>query len=154
MRLQKHSFCHQGSVARYPNSSKVPRANLNQFLPSFTSSARQSSILEQRIGFKGQLCELTNSAPLGKSESVSHSVVPDSVRPHGLQPAWLLCPRNSLGNHTGVGSHSLLQGIFPTQGSTPDLLRCMRALYHLRHQTSYLLNKEISLPFHLYIGNS
>ena len=30
----------------------------------------------------------------------------------------LLCPWNSLGKNTGVGSHSLLQGIFPIQGST------------------------------------
>ena len=28
-------------------------------------------------------------------------------------------PRNSLGQNTGVGSLSLLQGIFPTQGSNP-----------------------------------
>ena len=27
------------------------------------------------------------------------------------------CPWNSLGTNTGVGCHSLLQGIFPTQGS-------------------------------------
>ena len=30
----------------------------------------------------------------------------------------LLCPWDSLGTDTGVGSHSLLQGIFLTQGST------------------------------------
>ena len=28
-----------------------------------------------------------------------------------------LCPWNSPGQHTGVGCHALLQGIFPTQGS-------------------------------------
>ena len=36
----------------------------------------------------------------------------------------------------GVGSHSLLQGIFPTQGSNLDLLHCRQILYHLRHQRS------------------
>ena len=30
--------------------------------------------------------------------------------------------------------HSLLQGIFPTQGSNPGLLHCRRILYHLSHQ--------------------
>ena len=30
-----------------------------------------------------------------------------------------------------VGSHSLLQGIFPTQGSNPGLLYCRRILYQL-----------------------
>ena len=34
-------------------------------------------------------------------------------QPHGKQPARLLCPWNSPGKNTGVGSHSLLQGMFP-----------------------------------------
>ena len=34
-----------------------------------------------------------------------------------VQPTRLLCPWDSPGNNTGVGGHSLLQGIFPTQGS-------------------------------------
>ena len=38
----------------------------------------------------------------------SHSVMPSSLRPHGLQPAGLLCPWNSLGKNTGVGWHFLL----------------------------------------------
>ena len=41
----------------------------------------------------------------------SRSVVSDSLRPHGLHSPW-----NSPGQNTGVDSHSLLQGIFPTQG--------------------------------------
>ena len=35
-------------------------------------------------------------------------VVSNSVRPYGQQPTRLLCPRNSLGKNTGVGSHFLL----------------------------------------------
>ena len=46
-----------------------------------------------------------------ESPGVSHSVVSNSLWPHGLQPASLLCPWNSLDKNTGVGSHSLLQGI-------------------------------------------
>ena len=49
----------------------------------------------------------------------SHSVVPNSLRPHGLYCTW-----NSLGQNTGVGSLSLLQGILPTQGLNPGLLHC------------------------------
>ena len=45
-------------------------------------------------------------------ESESHSVVSNSLRPHGLYIPW-----NSLGQNTGVSSPSLLQGIFPTQFS-------------------------------------
>ena len=43
---------------------------------------------------------------------MSRSVVSDSLRPHGLHGPW-----NSSGQNSGVGSHSLLQGIFPTQVS-------------------------------------
>ena len=53
---------------------------------------------------------------------LSRSVTSNSLRPHGLQPARLLRPRDSPGRNTGVGFHALLQGIFPTQGSNPGLL--------------------------------
>ena len=53
------------------------------------------------------------------------SVVSDSVRPHKRQPNRLLCSWDSPGKNTGVGCHSLLQGIFPTQGSNPCLLGFM-----------------------------
>ena len=52
-------------------------------------------------------------------ESESHSVVYNSLGPHGLYSTW-----NSPGQNTGVGSLSLLQGIFPTQGSNPGLPHC------------------------------
>ena len=42
-----------------------------------------------------------------------------TLQPHG--PARLVCPWKSPGKSTGMGSHSLLQGIFPTQGSNLDL---------------------------------
>ena len=47
-----------------------------------------------------------------KSEGCS--VVSNSLGPHGLHSPW-----NSPGQNAGVGSLSLLQGIFPTQGSNP-----------------------------------
>ena len=70
-------------------------------------------------------------------ESVSCSVVSDSLQPHGLQPTSLLW--DSPGKNTGVGSHSLLQGIFPTQGLNPGVLDCRHSLpfeppdYLLKH---------------------
>ena len=62
-------------------------------------------------------------SPMHESEKWkwSLSVVSDSSRPHELQPTRLLCPWNSPGQNNGVGSCSLLQGIFPTQGSNPGL---------------------------------
>ena len=44
---------------------------------------------------------------------------------------WTPLSWNSPGKNTGVGSHSLLQGIFPTQGSKPGLLHCRQIYYHL-----------------------
>ena len=43
-------------------------------------------------------------------------------------------PWNSPGQNTGVGTLSLLQGIFPTQGSNPSLPLCRQILYQLSHQ--------------------
>ena len=64
----------------------------------------------------------------GIIHGVSHSVVPDSLRPHGLQPTRLLCPWDFPRKDTGVGCHFLLQGIFPTQGSNPGHLHCRQIL--------------------------
>ena len=58
-------------------------------------------------------------------------VVFDSLRPHGLQPTRVLYPWNSPGKYTGMGCHSLLQGIFPTQRANPRPLHCRESLYHL-----------------------
>ena len=66
----------------------------------------------------------------------------------------LLCPWNSPGKNTGLHSHSLLQGIFPTQGSNSGLMHCRQILYYLSHQGSprilewvaYLFSKGSSQP--------
>ena len=60
---------------------------------------------------------------------------PNSVWPHGLRPARLLCPRDSPGKNAGVGCHFPLQGIFPTQGPKPGLL-------HVLHRQSDSLPRE------------
>ena len=39
--------------------------------------------------------------------------------------------------NAGVGSHSLLQGIFLTQGSNPGLLHCRQILYHVSPQDTW-----------------
>ena len=48
----------------------------------------------------------------------------DFFRPHGLYS-----PCNSPGQNTGVLSHSLLQGTFPTQELNQGLLHCRKILY-------------------------
>ena len=72
-----------------------------------------------------------------ENESVSSSVMSDSLQPHGLQPSRLLCPWDSPGKNTGVGCHSLLQGIFLTQESNLGIPHCRQILYHLSHQESF-----------------
>ena len=118
---------------------------------------------------------------------LSHSVVSDSLRPLGLQPGRLLCPRgdsrqeywielpcpppgdlskprieprsptlqvDSLPSdrpgklmNPGVGSSSLLQGIFPNQGLNPGLPHCRQILYHLSHQGSPRILEWVAYPF-------
>ena len=54
----------------------------------------------------------------------------------GYIPTRLLCPWDSPGKNTGLDYHSLLQGIFPTQGSNLGFLRCRQIDYHLSRQRS------------------
>ena len=62
--------------------------------------------------------------------------------PHGLYSPW-----NSPGQNTGVGSCSLLQGIFPTWGSNQGLLHCRRILYQLSHKGSPGILEWVGYPF-------
>ena len=76
---------------------------------------------------------------------VSCSVVSNSLRTHGLEPTRFLCPWDFPGKNTGVGFHSLLQGIFPTQGSNLGLVHCRQILYHLSHQGSQDKDPDMAL---------
>ena len=69
-----------------------------------------------------------------------------SVVSHSLPPHGLYSPRNSPGQKTGVGSHSLLQGTFPTQGSNPGLLYSGWILYQLSHQGSPRILDWVAYP--------
>ena len=65
-------------------------------------------------------------------------VMQSLVKWKSLSHVWLFVILfvSSPSQKTGVGSHSLLQGIFPTQGSDPDFPHCRRILYCLSHQGS------------------
>ena len=66
----------------------------------------------------------------------------DSLWPHGLYSPW-----DSLDQNTGVGSLSLLQGIFPSQGSNPGLPYCREILYQLSHKGSPRILEWVAYPF-------
>ena len=89
---------------------------------------------------------------VSKSVSVSCSVVPDSLWPHGLQPTRLLCPWDFPGKDTEVGCHFLLQGIFPTQGPNPGLLHCRQILYQLSYKGSPINGLEFMNSFFIIKG--
>ena len=70
----------------------------------------------------------------------------DTLRPHGLYSPW-----NSLGQNTGVSGRSLLQGIFPMQGSNPGLPHCRGICYRLSHQGQICLLLQVFLDFLLFL---
>ena len=80
-------------------------------------------------------------AILWYSESESRSVLSDSLRPQGLCSPW-----HSPGENSGVGSLPLLQGIFTTQASNPDLLYYRPILYQLSHKGSPRILEWVAMP--------
>ena len=50
------------------------------------------------------------------------------LKPHGLQPARILCPWDFPDKNIEVGCHFVLRGIFLTQGSNPHLLHWQDSL--------------------------
>ena len=77
-----------------------------------------------------------------ESESESHLVVSNSLQPHRLYSPW-----KSPGQNTGVDSCSILQGIFPTQGSNPGLPNCRDILYQLSHKGSPRVLVWVAYPY-------
>ena len=99
-----------------------------------------SSDLEQGKTYKW-------SEKFGVQWSESHSIMSNSLQPHG----WY-SPCNFPGQNTGVDSLCLLQGIFPTQGSNPGLPHCRQILYQLSHKGSHKILEWGAYPFS--IGSS
>ena len=77
---------------------------------------------------------------------VSHSVISDSATPGSSgSPVAHQAPLTmefSPGKNTRMGCHSLLQGIFLTQGSNLSLLHCRWILYHLSHKPKQDWNSD------------
>ena len=90
---------------------------------SFESFQHGAVCKTRKDQWVGKISKLKDN---GVKWSESHSVMSDSLQPHGLYSPW-----NSPVQYTGVGSCSLLQEIFPTQGSNPGLPCCRQILYQL-----------------------
>ena len=107
-REKKHIFNFQKLLLQ----SKLEHLTLNNKLEGWKTKGwrREAPFLflfHPRLIRKGQ----EKSTLWLESESESHSVVSNSLWLHGLYSPW-----NSPSKNTGVGTLSLLQGIFPTQG--------------------------------------
>ena len=105
--------------------------------PSQTGVSRDGECGSGRLP-RGSVCVLCHFNCVQLCHPVDHSPAGSSV--HGDSP----------GKNTGVGNHTLLQGIFLTQGSIPRLLHCRQILYHLSHNGSPLYPfREIHSFIHL-----
>ena len=60
---------------------------------------------------------------------------------------WPIQSMTSPGHNIGMGSLSLFQRIFPTQGSKPGLLHCRQILYQLSHKGSPRILKWVAYSF-------
>ena len=70
-----------------------------------------------------------------------------SVMSDSLWTPWTIQSMEFSRQNAGVGSLSLLQGIFPTQGSNPGLLHCSFILYLMNHKGSPRILKWVVYPF-------
>ena len=126
--ISKAPWYHLGILRLFLSSKLIPFT----FLQVFDSLKRQhfSEMNFGALSFSLLFRSLVSIAIYSfSSESESHSVLSDSLWPHGLYSPW-----NYPGQNTGVGSLSLLQGIFPTQGSNPGLPHRRQILCHVSHQ--------------------
>ena len=73
---------------------------------------------------------------------ILHSADSYLCDPMDCSPPGCSVPEDSPGENTGMGCHALLQGIFPTQGSSPGLLHCRQILYQLSYESKPLSGKE------------
>ena len=138
---------HAKSLQLCPTLCYLPGSNCSWDSPGKSSGVGCHSLLQGIFPTQGSyshllhlLCLLywqATSLPLMppwsevKKWSESLLIVSDSLQRYGLYSWW-----NSPGQNTGVGSLSLLQRIFSTQGSNPGLPHCGQILYLLSHQGS------------------
>ena len=105
----ENSAAHVYSLTWHKRSSSKETAP-SSHAPIVTHHRYDEELLIHSMGAYMFMCE---------SENASLLVMPDSLQPLGLEPTGLLSPWDFPGKNTGVGSHSLFQGTFLTQGVEP-----------------------------------
>ena len=115
----------------FPSPGGLPNPGMEPRSPALQADALTSESPGMFSVHRILQAKVLEWAAIPFSKSESHSVVSDSLQPHGLHSPW-----NSPGQNTGVGDLSLLQGIFPVQGLNPRLSHCRWILYQLSHRGS------------------
>ena len=111
-------FLHMSTGVQTHIPSLLSAHNYRRAFPQPGPALHWQGLLSLSVCAKSLQClgtlerKALNQIVMGESES--RSVMSNSLRAHGLYSPW-----NSPGQDTGVGSLSLLQGFFPTQGSNP-----------------------------------
>ena len=107
-------------------------------IPTPSHSPRQPQIITKHQAELPVLCSSFLPAvcftPVLRYSAVSYSETP-----------WthILSPWYSPGKNTGVGSHSFLQGVFPTEGKILGLLHCRRILYRWATREAHFTQSHV-----------
>ena len=112
-----------------------------RYLPFGTFSQKRFKRIYTLTRFEKYTVSFSKSGILQHPCVHACSVMSDSLQPHGLQPAKILCPWDFPGKNTGVRCHFLLQEILPTQGLNP----CLLQLLHWQWDSSPLSHLEVIL---------
>ena len=142
------TFCEPWTAARCrpPCSSPTPRVYSNSCPlsrwchPTISSSVVPFSSWLQSFSASRSFPMSQFFTSGGQSIGVSASA---SVLPVNIQD-WFSGSMEFSNKNTGLGSHSLLQGIFSSQGLNPGLLHCRQLLYCLSHQGSPWVRQDFS----------
>ena len=97
--------------------------------PSEYQIAKAQRLLKSSCGVRMQLYQ-----QLCVALCLGTQLCPTLCDPMHCSPPGSSAHGDSPGKNIGVGCHTLLQGILPTEGSNPGLLHCSQILYHLSHQ--------------------
>ena len=117
---------------------RATRTCINQSI-SYIVGNLGSRCSSPRLAFPGLQPQTSDWAVWEIPNQNHQAMLMCSVMSYSLPPCGLLCPRDSPGKNTGVGCHSLLQGILPTQGLKLHLFHCLHCrwtLYLLSHRES------------------
>ena len=126
-------------------SGKIPHAPAPQLL-SLHSKAHELQLLS--------LCAMTTEACSALEPAYCNywTLMLQAMKPTCLEPTRLLCPWNSPGRDTEMDCHSLLQGIFLTQGLNSCLLHHRGIFYCLSYQGSPTICKTWNSLVILWLG--